>query len=89
MAKTVNDNIDASSVIDYDVTSFLYSKHRAEDELKLIESKLRDNGMPLEEYEGTKSLVWFRTFCNKSTTSPSEHTKDGKALLQTFFIVVV
>ena len=76
MAKTVNDNTDANSVIDYDVTSFLYSKHQAEDELKLVESKLRDNGIPFEEYDGTKSLAWSNTLGNKSTTS--EQTKQGK-----------
>lgn len=75
MAKTV-DNTDGNSVIDYDVTSFLYSKHQAEDELKLVESKLRENGIPLEEFEGRKSVAWSYTIGNKSTTS--EQTKGKK-----------
>ena len=82
MAKTVNDNGDANSVIDYDVTSFLYSKHQAEDELKLVENKLRDNGMPLDDYDGTKSVAWSNAMMlggiggGKSTTS--EQTKNGE-----------
>ena len=36
MAKTPANDTDNASVVDYDVTTFLFSKHQAEDELKKV-----------------------------------------------------
>ncbi|XP_066929473.1 regulator of G-protein signaling 22-like [Clytia hemisphaerica] len=74
MAKTPATDTDNASVVDYDVTTFLFSKYQAEDELKMVESKLVENGIPLEEMGG-KSVIFSHPFYgNKSTTS--ERTGD-------------
>ena len=60
MVKNEPPPADNASVVDYDVTSFLYSKYQAESELKLVENKLRDHGIPLDDME-MKSTITFST----------------------------
>jgi len=76
MVKTMHEPspVDNSSVVDYDVTSFLYSKHQAESELKLVEDKLRDHGIPFDDME-MKSVITFST-----QHMGGDRNRDGKCL---------
>ena len=74
MADTINIPEEES---EYDVTSFSYLKYKAEDELNILEKRIRDEGLILEDLETKKSVTLGELSKTKSTKAESDMASTG------------
>lgn len=65
---------------EYDVTSFYYSKHQAENELRLLEAKMKEQGILFDDVETRKSTT-------SGTLKPKSAIGSDRTSTGYFFIV--